>query len=50
LFSIRIPQSTIRNPDGPPGPRNDPRLMAFPRNPAKGGTSGPGNAWDSIDL
>jgi len=41
FFSIPIPQSTIRNPDGPPGPRNDPRLMVFPRNALP---FGPGNA------
>jgi hypothetical protein len=31
FFSIRIPQSTIRNPDRPPGPRNDLCLMVFAR-------------------
>jgi hypothetical protein len=41
LFSIRIPQSTIRNPDGSPSPRNDPCLMIFPRHALP---SGPGNA------
>jgi hypothetical protein len=38
-FSIRIPQSTIRNLGGPPGLRNEVRLMVFERNAL---ASGPG--------
>jgi len=34
----------------PPGPRNEAGLMVFSRNPAKGGTSGPGMASNSIPF
>jgi hypothetical protein len=40
LFSIRIPQSTIRNPDGPSVPWNQKRFMISARDAF---APGPGN-------